>query len=221
MAIGAAACGDDRHGVLVPDGGPEIVVMDFATKLPLDPLPAGWYHHKFWTRRPMTIGFAVKDGTPAIRLATHGTASMLFRHVDIDLAQYPRLAWRWYIEQPIASPLSELTREGDDHPARLFIAFRTAAGEDRRMEVIWGNKVLKAGDYKYIGGFPHYVANGGDANAGRWITEDIDLQAIYRHVWPDAAPAHVIDIALFCDTDETKASSVAYFAYVKMTRARP
>jgi hypothetical protein len=217
-ALGLTGCGERRQNVLVPAGEAEIVVMDFSAPLPLDPLPAGWHHRKFWTRAPMTIGFAVKDGVPAIRLATDGTASMLFRHVDIDLAAYPRLAWRWHVEKPIDSPLDERTRAGDDHPARLFIAFRTASGEDRRMEIIWGNKVLKAGDIKYLGTFPHYVANGGDANIGRWIAEDVDLGAIYRRFWPDAAPAHVIDIALFCDSDETRAGSVAYFADVRMKR---
>jgi hypothetical protein len=39
----------------------------------------------------------------------------------------------------------ERTREGDDHPARLFLVFRTPTGEERRMEIIWGNE-LKAGD---------------------------------------------------------------------------
>jgi hypothetical protein len=123
----------------------------------LDPLPAGWYHRTFWTRWPMQMAFAVKDGVPALRFETRSTASMLFRHVDLDLADYQFLIWRWYIEQPIDSQLDEHKREGDDHPARLFLVFRTATGEERRMEIIWGNK-LKAGDYKYIGGFPHYVA---------------------------------------------------------------
>ncbi|HEX3419036.1 MAG TPA: DUF3047 domain-containing protein [Stellaceae bacterium] len=78
-------------------------------------------------------------------------------NVDIDLAAYPMLAWRWYIELPIHSPLDERMREGDDHPARLFLRFATDRGEKRAMEVIWGNR-LKPGDYKYIGGFPHFVA---------------------------------------------------------------
>ena len=86
---------------------------------------------------------------------TDDSASMLFRHVDIDLADYPMLAWRWYIELPIRSPLDERTREGDDHPARLFLRFVTDRGEKRAMEVIWGNR-LKPGEYKYIGGFPHF-----------------------------------------------------------------
>jgi hypothetical protein len=38
------------------------------------------------------------------------------------------------------------------------------------MEVIWGNR-LKAGEYKYISGFPHFVADGGDDRVGRWLDE--------------------------------------------------
>ena len=97
------------------------------------------------------------------------------------------LAWRWYVELPIRSPRDERTREGDDHPARLFLRFLTDRGEKRAMEVIWGNR-LKAGDYKFIGGFPHFVADGGDDRVGRWLDEKIDLARIYgrmrrRRTW--------------------------------------
>jgi hypothetical protein len=52
---------------------------------------------------------------------------MLQRFVDIDLAAYPLPSWRWLIEKPIDSVVDERTDDGDDHPARLFIAFRNAA----------------------------------------------------------------------------------------------
>ena len=145
--------GRERTNVITGHGEPEVTVMDFSVPFLLDPPPAGWYHRTFWTRWPMQMAFAVKDGVPALRFETQSTASMLFRHVDLDFADYPFLMWRWYIEEPIESPLDEHTRAGDDHPARLFLVFRTATGEERRMEIIWGNK-LKAGDYKYIEGFP-------------------------------------------------------------------
>ena len=151
---------DRRGDVLKPDGGPVVTAMDFGRSFPLDPLPSGWKHQKFWTRAPMTVAFTVKDGVPSMRFETHDSGSMLFRHVDIDLATYPMLAWRWYIELPIRSQLDERTREGDDHPARLFLRFLTDRGDKRAMEVVWGNR-LKAGDYKYIGGFPHFVADAG------------------------------------------------------------
>ena len=170
-----------RGEVLKPDGGPVVTVMDFGQSFPLDPLPSGWRHRKFWTRSPMSMAFAVKDGVPSMRFETHDSASMLFRHVDIDLAAYPMLAWRWYIELPIRSPLDERTREGDDHPARLFLRFVTDRGEKRAMEVIWGNR-LKPGEYKYIGGFPHFVADAGDDRIGRWLDEKIDLAS---RLWRD------------------------------------
>jgi Protein of unknown function (DUF3047) len=85
----------------------------------------------------MTMAFTVKDGVPSMRFETHDSASMLFRHVDIDLAAYPMLARRWFIELPIRSPIDERTREGDDHPARLFLWFITDRGDKRAMEVIW------------------------------------------------------------------------------------
>jgi len=206
---------DGRGDVLRPDGGPVVTVMDFGRSFPLDPLPSGWKHRKFWTRTPMTMAFTVKDGVPSMRFETHDSASMLFRHVDIDLAAYPILAWRWYIELPIRSPLDERTREGDDHPARLFLRFLTDRREKRAMEVIWGNR-LRAGHYKYIGRFPHFVADGGDDRVGRWLDEKIDLTSIYAEIWKDAAPAHLVDVAVFCDSDDTHTASISYFAYVRL-----
>src|SRR5262249_25915898 len=205
-----------RGDVLRPDGGPVVTVMDFGRSFPFDPLPAGWKHQKFWTRKPMTMAVTVKDGVPSMRFETHDSGSMLFRHVDIDLATYPILAWRWYIELPIRSPVDERTREGDDHPARLFLRFLTPRGDKRPMEVIWGNR-LKPGDYKYIRGFPHFVADGGDARVGRWLDEKIDLESIYTEIWKDAA-AHLVDVAVFCDSADTHTASISYFAYVRLER---
>jgi hypothetical protein len=78
--------------VLKPNGGPVVTVMDFGRSFPLDPLPSGWRHRKFWTRSPMTMSFTVKDGVPGMRFETRDSASMLIRQVDIDLAAYPMLA---------------------------------------------------------------------------------------------------------------------------------
>ena len=122
---------DGRGGVLKPDGGPVVTVMDFGQSFPLDPPPSGWKHRKFWTRTPLTMAFTVKEGVQSMRFETHDSASMLFRHVDVDLAAYPMLAWRWCIEVPI-SPRDERTREGDGHPARLFLRFLPTAARSVR-----------------------------------------------------------------------------------------
>jgi hypothetical protein len=53
------------------------------------------------------------------------------------------------------------------------------------MEVIWGNR-LKAGEYQYIGRFPHFVADGGDERIGRSLDEKIDLARVYAEIWKNA-----------------------------------
>ena len=125
------------------------------------------------------------------------------------------LAWRWYIELPIRSPLDERTRAGDDHSARLFLRFLTDRGEKRAMEVIWGNR-LKAADYKYIGGFPHFVADGGDDRVGRWLGERIDLERICAEISKDAAPG--ARGRCRCVLRQRHTGSISYFAYVRLER---
>jgi len=173
----------------------------------------------FWTRRAATYSLAVKDGVAALRVETDNSASMLQRFVDIDLAAYPLLTWRWLVEKPIDSAVDERSDDGDDHPARLFIAFRNGAGERRALEIIWGNRLLKRGDVKFRGSFPHYVANGGTENIGRWHAEQVDLLALFKRFWPNDKPGRVTVVAVFCDSDETGTSSVSYFADIRLGRA--
>ena len=208
----------DRHNVRIAHGEPEVVILDSSRPFSLDPLPAGWYHRTLRARPPMDISFATKEGVPAIRLATRGSASMLYRHVDIGLDEYPILAWRWYIEQPIDNDLNELEREGDDHPARLYIVFRTAEGKERPFEVIWGNRRMRAGDTTIVNRVPHYAARGGLHNVGTWHDEEVNLRDLYRIFWTDEVPVRVINIALFADSDDTDTRSISYFANLRMKR---
>lgn len=43
-------------------------------------------------------------------LPDQSTASMLFRHVDLDLADYQFLSWHWYIERTAGVDLREIYR---------------------------------------------------------------------------------------------------------------
>ncbi len=169
----------------------------------------------------MDISFVKKDGHSAIRLSTHDSASMLFRWVDVPIEKYPIRSWNWFIEQTVDSEEDERTVSGDDHPARLYLTFKTASGDDHSMEIIWGNRVLRRGDWKHLKffglfSFPHFVANGGDVNAGRWHSERVDLSELFAALWGDPKGVRLVEVALFCDTDETGKSSIAYFSDIRM-----
>lgn len=207
-----------RENVLTATAGESVTVMDFSRPFPMDPPPPGWFHREFLTIDPVDFTFTVKEDTPALRVATDNSASMLFRFVDIDLDDFPVLRWRWFVEMGIDSEIDERTDEGDDHPARLFLTFMGDDGERHSMEIIWGNRHLKAGDEKLLGTFPHFVANGGEENMGRWHAEEIDLLQLYRRYFDQTGGARLIDIAIFCDSDETGTKSVSYFADVRLAR---
>jgi hypothetical protein len=78
-----------RRDVLKSDGGPVVTVMDFGRSFPLDPLPPGWKHQKFWTRSPMTMSFAVKDGVPGMRFETHARATRQLRALMLQSGSCP------------------------------------------------------------------------------------------------------------------------------------
>jgi hypothetical protein len=47
---------------------------------------------------------------------------------------------------------------------------------------------------------------------GCWIDEKIDLAHIYAEIWKDTAPAHLVDVAAFCDSNDTRAGTAAELA---------
>jgi hypothetical protein len=49
-------------------------------------------------------------------------------------------------------------------------------------------------------------------------TRGIDLARIYAEIWKDDVPAHMVGVAVFCDSDDTHTASISYFAYVRLER---
>ena len=217
LAIAAAAGGwsllrnrDQPVNPVIATGQPLVTLMDFSQGFSLNALPPGWIHRKFWTHPAMQLSFVTKDGVPALRCETTAGGSIFGRWTGVNIVDYPQLAWRWYVETPIASAIDERTPAGDDHPIRWFLAFTDSEGHDHHAEIIWGNKLLKRGDWKVIGTFVHYVADGGDANIGQWRDETADLVAIYRKASGRTDTARLTQLAIFCDSDDTGGHTIAY-----------
>ena len=196
-----------------------VVLMDASASIHVDPPAKGWFHHEFLLRRPMLVSQTVKEGRPAIRCETEASGSIFGRYTDIDIRKFPKLEWTWLVEKPIVSDLDERTVAGDDHPARLFIRFSDSEGGDHAMEIIWSNGVFQPGEYKYIKGFPHYVAQSGRRDVGKWIAEKVDLVDLYERISGRSDDARLTIAALFCDSDDTATSSIAYFGTIGLARA--
>src|SRR5262249_23291867 len=60
----------------------------------------------------------------------------------------------------------------------------------------------EAGNYKYICGFPHLVTDVGDERFATGSTQK-STSPESMLIWKDAPPAHLIDVAVSCDSDDT------------------
>jgi hypothetical protein len=207
--------------VLAGDG-PSVALMDFASPPTVDPITSGWWHLGFLTKPRMKISFVEKDAHKTLRCETSGSGSIFGRHTDIDLAQFPNLTWSWLVEQPVVATVPETESKGDDHPARFLIQFADSEKAQHYIEIIWSNGAFKAGQWKIIGNFHHYVANGGDAKSGeninKWFDEKVNLLDLYHTATKRTDAPRLINIAIFCDTDDTGGQSIAYFNNVRLEK---
>jgi hypothetical protein len=202
--------------------GPSVTLMDFASPPTVEPISAGWWHLKFLIKPAMNISFVDKDGIKALRCETNASGSIFGRHTDIDLAQFPNLSWQWLVEQPVVAATPETERKGDDHPARFLAHFSDSKNAEHYFEIIWSNGAFKTGEWKVIGGFQHYVANGGNAKTGentnKWFSEKVNLLDLYRKATKLTDAPRLINLSIFCDTDDSGAKSTAYFGKVEMSK---
>jgi len=208
----------ESNPIVALEGADSVVVLPWETVGdPMEP-SLGWVHRQFWMIQPMRLSYETYDGKQVMKCETNSTASILSRATDIEVGDYPVLAWDWLIDFPISAPADEDSEEGDDHPARLFLKMEDREGGEYAFEIIWSNQKYETGDYKYIGDFAHYVANGLDENTGVWQHQEVNLMEIYREVFGRDDYPILKSIGIFCDSDNTGARSIAYFSDVEMRR---
>ena len=206
----------ESNPIVAEEGADSVVVLPWQTVGNYEEPNLGWVHTQFWMVQPMRLSHSEVRGRQALKCETNSTASILSRATDIEVGDYPILVWDWLIDFPISSSFDEGTEAGDDHPARLLLNLEDRQGGTYAFEIIWSNQKYKPGDYKYIGDFAHYVANGLDENTGQWQHQELDLIEIYREIYGRDDFPILKSIGIFCDSDNTGARSVAYFTDVAM-----
>lgn len=206
---------DERVNVLGATSDASLLIADFSKPIKLSPIEPGWHHREFMFVSPMDVSFEEYKAQSAIKLQTNDSASILRRYTDIPLKDFPILKWRWLIKQQIQSKVDETQGRGDDAAARLIIAFSDTAGDNHSFEIIWARQ-LKSGDRKFTHDYNHYVARGANDPLDRWLDDELDIEKLYKEFWPEKTGATITSIGVFSDTDNTAASSVAFFSRIEL-----
>ncbi len=187
-----------------------------------------------------TVYTVAREGdTTIMKAASDSSASGLIWTRQFDVYKYPIVHWRWKIDS-VYEHGNARTKEGDDYPLRIYIMFAYDSDEVGfvdRMKYRLAKQLY--GEYPPLGTVNYIWANRdydarvitnawtdrakmvllreGNAHAGEWVEETIDILADYREAFGGNAP-HMARIGIMNDSDNTGGHTVSYLDYIEVYR---
>ena len=212
---------------------PEIEVGKFSAEAVGDRLPAGWKPLTFKKIEKHTGYTLVRDDDAiAVRAVAEASASGLIREIKINPKEYPVVQWRWKVGN-ILKKGDVYRKEGDDYPARIYIAFEYDPAKLNFFErVKYGTAKLLYGEYPPLGAITYiweskapigtsvpnpytdrvmmFVVESGETKVQQWVSEERNVYEDYKKAFGEEPPM-ISGVAIMTDTDNTGESAIAYY----------
>lgn len=194
----------------------QTVIGDFSAGL------AGWEERSFVGNTDYEV--VQLDGVDAVRAAADGTASALYREMEIDLERTPYLVWRWRVGGTYGG-IDETEKSGDDYPARIYVVRRggLAFWRTRALNYVWSSAQPLGSRWPnaYAGDNVQMLAvDAGAARAGEWVSHVRDVRADWRAAFGEDLDT-LDGVAIMTDADDAGGSMTAWYAGIRFTAARP
>lgn len=172
-----------------------------------------WNQRKF-TSSVTDYSLDTTDNQTVLTARSASSASMLYKKVQIDLNKTPYLNWRWQVAKTFPHNTNEQHRDGDDFPARVYIAIKPALLEikPRAISYVWAShaKQFSTWPNPFTKNVMTLALQSGDAHAGQWQSEKRNLKEDIQQLF--GMPIEMIEgIAIMSDTDNTNSSAIAYY----------
>lgn len=174
-----------------------------------------------------------------LRAESNASASGIIYDGEFDVFAYPRVRWRWKVEN-VYQKGDARQRSGDDYPIRIYIIFkydpeRASLGQRMRyglakaiygeyppqssLNYIWANRkqAERIIPNPYAREAKMILLEAGGEKAGQWVEEDVDILSDYHHAF-GADPPAVASIAIMNDSDNTGERSVSFVDYIEVYR---
>jgi hypothetical protein len=203
-------------------------------------LPGDWKPLTFKNIERHTSYTLVKDGeTTVVRASANASASGLIRKIKIDPKEYPIVQWRWKVSNLLKK--GDVTqKEGDDYPARIYIAFEY---DPKKLGFFEKAKYQAArllyGEYPPLGAINYIwesrapkgtvvpnpftdrvkmiVVESGGLMLNQWVSEERNIYEDYKKAFGDE-PHAISGVAIMTDADNTGESAIAYYGDIVFKR---
>lgn len=212
-------------------------LLPSSPELSSEGLPGHWEPLTFKKiKRHTRYEWSEREG--AVHAVSSAAASGLIYRLDQDASKLPILRWRWRVARAIAEG-DEKSKAGDDYAARIYVTFRydpSKAGRAMRFKYglvkrlygehpphsgvnyIWANRLPKGESTPnpYTDRVMMLAVRSGDAEAGRWISEQRNIVEDYRKLYNEDPPP-LAGIAIMTDTDNTGSQAEAWYAEISLS----
>jgi hypothetical protein len=181
-----------------------------------------------------------KSGEESFLIArSSSSASGLALKKKFNVHDFPRLLWRWKIENVYAMGDAK-KKSGDDYPIRIYVMFefepelasfaervkfglyKTLYGKYpplNTLNYIWANKKHRETmiTNTYTDRSKMIVLRSGNREAGSWVMEKVNVFDDYRRAF-GKDPPRTAKIAVMNDSDNTGESSASYIDFIEVRR---
>ncbi|KPP96723.1 DUF3047 domain-containing protein [Marinobacter sp. HL-58] len=179
------------------------------------------------------------NGEQVVEATTENSASGLIARVSVEPGDSLILRWRWKVSN-VYDQGNARKKEGDDYPARIYVAFefepeqagfferakrKTVAvvfGEElpgNALNYIWANRlpVDEIVANPFTDNTMMIAVNSGADSAGEWVTVERDIVADYREAF-GRNPPRLAGVAIMSDSDNTGESARAWYGDIELIR---
>ena len=193
---------------------PQQVPDDYSTSskltVPLAPITQ-WQERVFAS--PTQYSLSKTDQQNTITAVSDNSASMIYQEFTVDLNKTPYLHWQWKISNTYTG-INEKTREGDDFPARVYIAIKPAplSFYPRALNYVWANhsETLSSWPSPYTSQSIMIAVESGADKKEQWISEVRNIKEdIQRFFGEDIS--QIEGIAIMTDSDNSQSSTTAFY----------
>jgi len=171
-----------------------------------------------------------EDGKVVVKAVAEASASGLIREIAIDPKEFPVIQWTWKVDS-VLEKADVRTKEGDDYPARIYVAFAEGRPgflgrvRDKAVELLYGRKPpFAALNYIWAGKAPvgtivpnpytdramMFVLQSGPEKVGQWVREERNVFRDFERAFKEP-PFMITGVAVMTDTDNTGESATAYY----------
>jgi hypothetical protein len=179
-------------------------------------LPEGWQLKVNRGTPDLTVIGEGKDRV--LRFKSRKSSFALERGVDVDINQYPVLAWNWKVSELPAG--GDFRRPfADDQAAQVLVAFT----DHRILSYIWDSSAPQ-GIWQTVSSIPllhihALVCRSGAAELNQWMPEAHNLVQDYQRAY-ERPPSHVKGIRLQINSQHTGTSAESYFGDISFRAAQ-